>query len=147
MRKGRDGEKKTENKTMMKKVATTSLPAVDSPNADRWNTARSCPFYLCGIFLERKGEEGSLIFPPHNDEIVLNGLKHDKIILPPSCVSLEMGLTDEILVMGSHKVEELGKPSKEKLEIYWSITLIIFSDHIQPIMVYCTVTILNNVQV
>ena len=101
-------------KRWMKIVATTSLPAVDCPNADRWNTARSCPFYLCGIFLERKGEEGSLIFPPHNDEIVLNGLKHDKIILPPSCVSLEMGLTDEILVMGSHKVEELGKPSKEK---------------------------------
>ena len=105
---------KTETKRLMRIVTTTSLPAVDSPNADRWNTARSCPFYLCGIFLERKGEEGSLIFPPHNDEIVLNGLKHDKIILPPSCVSLEMGLTDEILVMGSHKVEELGKPSKEK---------------------------------
>ena len=25
----------------MKKVATTSLPAVDPPNADRWNAARS----------------------------------------------------------------------------------------------------------
>ena len=25
----------------MKKVATTSLPAVDRPNADRWNAARS----------------------------------------------------------------------------------------------------------
>ena len=30
MRKGRDGEKKK----LMKKVATTSLPAVDRPNAD-----------------------------------------------------------------------------------------------------------------
>ena len=26
----------------MKIVATTSLPAVDRPNADRWNAARSC---------------------------------------------------------------------------------------------------------
>ena len=48
MRKGRDGEKKKkktgkkEKKRRMKIVATTSLPAVDRPNADRWNTARSC---------------------------------------------------------------------------------------------------------
>ena len=53
MRKGRDGEKKTgkkngkkngkkKKKIRMKIVATTSLPAVDRPNADRWNTARSC---------------------------------------------------------------------------------------------------------
>ena len=52
MRKGRDGEKKKrkkkqekqgekEKKTRMKIVATTSLPAVDRPNADRWNAARS----------------------------------------------------------------------------------------------------------
>ena len=52
MRKGRDGEKngkKTEKKNRkikkkkirMKIVATTSLPAVDRPNADRWNAARS----------------------------------------------------------------------------------------------------------
>ena len=27
---------------MMKILATTSLPAVDRPNADRWNAARSC---------------------------------------------------------------------------------------------------------
>ena len=27
---------------MMKIVATTSLPAVDRQNADRWNAARSC---------------------------------------------------------------------------------------------------------
>ena len=26
----------------MRIVATTSLPAVDRPNADRWNAARSC---------------------------------------------------------------------------------------------------------
>ena len=26
-------------------VATTSLPAVDHPNADRWNAARSCQNY------------------------------------------------------------------------------------------------------
>ena len=51
MRKGRDGGKKTgekkgiktgkKEKIRMKKVATTSLPAVDRPNADRWNAARS----------------------------------------------------------------------------------------------------------
>ena len=34
------GEKK--EKRLMKIVATTSLPAVDSPNADRWNAACSC---------------------------------------------------------------------------------------------------------
>ena len=44
MRKGRDGGKKRgkkENKIRMKIVATMSLPAVDRPNADRWNAARS----------------------------------------------------------------------------------------------------------
>ena len=50
MRKGRDKEKngknggkkkKKEKKIRMKIVATTSLPAVDRPNADRWNAARS----------------------------------------------------------------------------------------------------------
>ena len=35
---GKKGEKK---KRRMKIVATTSLPAVDCPNADRWNAARS----------------------------------------------------------------------------------------------------------
>ena len=53
MRKGRDGEKKTgktggkngkngeKKKRRMKIVATTSLPAVNRLNADRWNAARS----------------------------------------------------------------------------------------------------------
>ena len=48
MRKGRNGGKKREKKTgekrkeiRMKIVATTSLPAVDRPNAYRWNAARS----------------------------------------------------------------------------------------------------------
>ena len=41
MRKGRDGEKGKKEKRRMKIVATTSLPAVDRPNADRWNAARS----------------------------------------------------------------------------------------------------------
>ena len=51
MRKGRDGGKRKKNggekngekkeKRRMKIVATTSLPAVDRPNADRWNAARS----------------------------------------------------------------------------------------------------------
>ena len=52
MRKGCDGEKKTgkkqgknrekREKRLMIIVATTSLPAVDRPNADRWNAARLC---------------------------------------------------------------------------------------------------------
>ena len=43
MRKGRDGGKTGEKKKrIMKIVATTSLPAVDRPNADRWNAVRSC---------------------------------------------------------------------------------------------------------
>ena len=51
MRNGRDGGngKKRGVKTRRKKekrlmiiVATTSLPAVDRPNANRWNTASSC---------------------------------------------------------------------------------------------------------
>ena len=50
MRKGRDGEEKKrgkktgeekKKKRLIKIVATTSLPAVDRPNADRWNAARS----------------------------------------------------------------------------------------------------------
>ena len=47
MRKGRDGEKKTgkirggkKDKRLMIIVATTSLPAIDRLNADRWNAAR-----------------------------------------------------------------------------------------------------------
>ena len=49
MRKGRDGGKekrekrgKKTEKRLMEIVATTSLPAVDRPNADRWNAARLC---------------------------------------------------------------------------------------------------------
>ena len=45
MRKGRNGEEKKngkkKKKIRMKIVATTSLPAVDRPNANRWNAARS----------------------------------------------------------------------------------------------------------
>ena len=45
MRKGRDGEKKRggdeKRKKLMEIVATTSLPAVDCLNADRWKAARS----------------------------------------------------------------------------------------------------------
>ena len=54
MRKGCDGRKKTGKKRveitkrMVKIVATTSLPAVDHPNADRWNAARSCQNYCKG---------------------------------------------------------------------------------------------------
>ena len=51
MRKSRDGGKNTrkkgekmgeKDKRLMIIVATTSLPAVDRPNADRWNAANSC---------------------------------------------------------------------------------------------------------
>ena len=54
MRKGRDGGKKMgeknggkkngekKEKRLLKIVATTSLPAVDCPNADRWNAERTC---------------------------------------------------------------------------------------------------------
>ena len=40
---GKNGKKRgnKEKKIRMKIVATTSLPAVDHPNADRWNAARS----------------------------------------------------------------------------------------------------------
>ena len=44
MRKGRDGEKKGKKTGGKKKEKTdenTSLPAVDRPNADRWNATRS----------------------------------------------------------------------------------------------------------
>ena len=44
MRKVDDGEKKIKRKKkrMLFLVATTSLPAFDRPNADRWNATRSC---------------------------------------------------------------------------------------------------------
>ena len=47
MRKGRNGgEKKWGKKRLMIIVATTSLPAVERPNADRWNAALSCQNFL-----------------------------------------------------------------------------------------------------
>ena len=52
MRKSCDGGEKTggknggeKKKRLMEIVTTTSLPAVDHPNADRWNAARSCQKY------------------------------------------------------------------------------------------------------
>ena len=47
MRKGRNEKKREKRggkkeKRLMEIVATTSLPAVDRPNSDRWNAARSC---------------------------------------------------------------------------------------------------------
>ena len=64
MRKGRDGEKKTgkkngkkkgkkKKKIRMKIVATTSLPAVDRPNADRWNAALSRQYIRYYIILTK----------------------------------------------------------------------------------------------
>jgi len=40
----------------MKIVATTSLPAVDRPNADRWNATRSCQFSSETVHLLGFGE-------------------------------------------------------------------------------------------
>ena len=58
MRKGRDIEKTGGTKTrekkgggkkrIMKIVAATSLPAVNHPNAKRWNAARLCQFQARG---------------------------------------------------------------------------------------------------
>ena len=45
MRKGCDGGKTGGKKRIMKIVATTSLPAVDRLNADRWNAARLCQLH------------------------------------------------------------------------------------------------------
>ena len=42
MRKVDDRENKKEKKRMSFLVATPSLPAVDRPNDDHWNAARSC---------------------------------------------------------------------------------------------------------
>ena len=39
-------EGKKKKKRLMKIVATRSLPAVDRPNADRWNAARSRQLYV-----------------------------------------------------------------------------------------------------
>ena len=39
--KNRGGERGKKKKRLMEIVATTSLPAVDRPNADHWNAARS----------------------------------------------------------------------------------------------------------
>ena len=69
MRKGRDGGKKRgkkngkkktgkkKKKIRMKIVATTSLPAVNRPNAHRWNAARSCQYnkFLVRIFVGSNG--------------------------------------------------------------------------------------------
>ena len=48
----------------MKIVATTSLPAVDRPNADRWNAARSRQFIAKntqkGYFSIKNGTKNTL---------------------------------------------------------------------------------------
>ena len=72
MRKGRDGGKKKKKKgkknggkkekRLMEIMATTSLPAVDRPNADRWNAARSR--HLLSKFK---------IFVLHDDNIPIQG--------------------------------------------------------------------------
>ena len=61
MRKGRDGgenemkkKEKKKKKIMALLVATTSLPAVYRPNADRWNAARSRQFTYGSQFSVRK---------------------------------------------------------------------------------------------
>ena len=62
MRKGRDGEKKKQEKKWEKKrkkkkrrmkiVATTSMPAVERPNADRWNAARANFLHHTTIYIK-----------------------------------------------------------------------------------------------
>ena len=42
-------KKEKKKKKMSFLVATTSLPAVDRPNADRWNAARSCQYLVAKI--------------------------------------------------------------------------------------------------
>ena len=60
MRKGRDGEKNVtktggkKEKRRMKIVATTSLPAVDRPNADRWNAARLRQYLLNILIIQER---------------------------------------------------------------------------------------------
>ena len=49
-RKGRDGGGKN-GKRMTKIVATTLLPAVNRPNADRWNAARTCQYNTYTLYL------------------------------------------------------------------------------------------------
>ena len=59
MRKGRDGKKKKKkrekNKQKNRRKKNTSLPAVDRPNADRWNAAHSRQF---------EDEEGIIFHEP-----------------------------------------------------------------------------------
>ena len=71
MRKGRNGEKKTEKtekktgkkkkKIRMKIVATTSLPAVDRPNADRWNAAGSRQLFINSVISKDRAADNYLL--------------------------------------------------------------------------------------
>ena len=53
----------------MKIVATTSLPAVDRPNADRWNAARSRQnkFFNLSTPSMRKGRDGEKMWKKRKD--------------------------------------------------------------------------------
>ena len=58
----------------MKIVATTSLPAVDRPNADRWNAARSRQFIismLCRNFKHIFVKISSVIFREDKNDCLL----------------------------------------------------------------------------
>ena len=61
----KNGEKK-KKKRLMIIVATTSLPAVDCPYADRWNAARSCQKHIKRI-AARPGDDTTTTFtlPKH----------------------------------------------------------------------------------
>ena len=88
MRKGRDGGKraggkngkKQKRKRQMKIVATTSLPAVDRPNADRWNAARSRQNSMKGsgegnrhvIFHKKKRRKNMGLILPNNQHTYFN---------------------------------------------------------------------------
>ena len=65
----------------MKIVATTSLPAVDRPNADRWNAARSCQNKTVNI-LQRVSTTGQpmwdLVKTRHGKKHIVKAIKVSK---------------------------------------------------------------------
>ena len=81
MTKGHDGgkqEKKEEKKRGKKKkipmkiVATTSLPAVNRPNADRWNAARSRQYTLMAFKIHYKHGKNNIFKLDYSILIIFN---------------------------------------------------------------------------
>ena len=62
-------------------VATTSLPAVGRPNANRWNAARACQYFLSGAFVIKENFfEGAEIQEYFHGAAVKSLLKKQKIV-------------------------------------------------------------------